>query len=90
MTSSVSGGEALVFDCREAVRRLWDYLDRELVEIEVVAVDVHLRECDRCPGHFEFERAFLAAVHAARDERVASAKLRDRVRAILGLSDQAE
>ncbi len=90
MTTSLAGGEALVFDCREAVSRLWDYLDRELVEIEVMAVDAHLRECDRCPAHFEFERVFLAAVHAARDERVTSARLRDRVRMILGLRDQAE
>lgn len=73
------------FDCRETVRRLWDYLDHELTETETRAVDAHLALCDRCPPHFAFERAFLAAVRQAREERGASAALRDRVRNILGM-----
>ena len=77
--------DLIEFDCRETVRRLWDYLDHELTDAEVDAVDAHLAVCDRCPPHFKFEREFLAAVHAARAERGAHAALRDRVRTILGL-----
>ena len=71
------------FDCRETVRRLWDYLDHELSDAEVHDVDAHLANCERCPPHFAFERAFLTAVRAARDERGAHAALRDRVLTIL-------
>lgn len=84
MILSPEGGVAL-FDCEETVRRLWDYLDHELEPDEVQAVDAHLAQCTRCPEHFTFERAFLAAVHTARAERGVSAALRDRVRGILGL-----
>lgn len=78
------------FDCRETVRRLWDYLDHELSEAEVRAVDAHLADCDRCPKHFAFERAFLAALRTARAEQGASAALRDQVRAILGVGGSDE
>ncbi|MEO5589161.1 MAG: zf-HC2 domain-containing protein [Gemmatimonadaceae bacterium] len=84
MIASVEQIDSPVFDCHAAVRRLWDYLDGELDKIELEAVDAHLRECDRCRGHFDFERAFLAAVHAARDQSGASAELRARVRGLLG------
>ena len=77
--------QSMQFDCRETVRRLWDYLDHELSAAEAHAVDMHLARCDRCPPHFTFERAFLAAVRAAREERGAHAAVRDRVRGILGL-----
>ncbi|MEO7521857.1 MAG: anti-sigma factor [Gemmatimonas sp.] len=73
------------FDCHEAVRRLWDYLDHELSEDEMRLVDAHLAGCERCPPHFTFERAFLSAVRTARAENAASAALRHRVRAILHL-----
>ncbi len=85
MNTPFEQAEPVVFDCREAVRRLWDFLDRELSDVEARAVDAHLEECDQCSGHFTFERAFLAAVRSAREERVASPALRNRVREILGL-----
>ncbi len=84
MTTPVPGAVA-PFDCRETVRRLWDYLDHELSDAETRAVDAHLAECEKCPKHFAFERAFLAALRAARAEQGASADLRDRVRSILGV-----
>jgi anti-sigma factor (TIGR02949 family) len=76
------------FDCHAAVRRLWDYLDGELGEADVRAVDAHLAECDKCPAHFRFERAFLTAVRRARREPTPPAapgavRLRDRIVAVL-------
>ena len=85
MMTRTDSQDVVQFDCRETVRRLWDYLDHELSEAEVLAVDAHLASCDRCPPHFTFERAFLEAVRAARREQGAHAALRDRVRDILGL-----
>lgn len=48
--------------CAEAVRRLWDYLDKELSPEDSAAVEEHLAFCQRCCGELEFAkelRAFL-------------------------------
>ncbi len=76
------------FDCHAAVARLWDYLDGELGATDRRAVDAHLAECERCPPHFTFERAFLRAVRQARrepevPEATGRGRLRDRVVAAL-------
>ncbi len=74
-----------VFDCRETVRRLWDYLDRELSPEDMAAVDAHLTECVNCPPHFVFEQAFLTALKSARSQEPAGRDLRARVHAALGI-----
>jgi anti-sigma factor (TIGR02949 family) len=56
-----------MISCDEAVRQLWDYLDRTLSPADLVAVEGHLAFCRRCCGEFEFARelrSFLAS-HAA-------------------------
>ncbi|HYW30367.1 MAG TPA: zf-HC2 domain-containing protein [Gemmatimonas sp.] len=83
--TSDTDSDVAVFDCRETVRRLWDYLDHQLSDAEVREVDAHLAHCEQCPPHFTYERAFLDAVRAARAERGANARLRERVRGMLGL-----
>jgi anti-sigma factor (TIGR02949 family) len=48
--------------CSEAVRRMWDFLDRSLSVEDAAAVDKHLSFCRRCCGELEFAkelRAFL-------------------------------
>lgn len=90
MTTTTTHADGVAtFDCSETVRRLWDYLDHELSEAERHAVDAHLADCERCPKHFAFEQAFLAALRTAREERGANAALRDRVRSLLGLGGSA-
>lgn len=42
--------------CREAIRRLWDYLDDDLSPEEHRAVEEHLIFCLRCCGELEFSR----------------------------------
>jgi len=42
--------------CREAIQRLWDYLDGDLSAEERQAVDDHLAFCLRCCGELEFSR----------------------------------
>lgn len=87
MMPAMGQGDVGILDCRETVRRLWDYLDHQLSESETRAVDAHLADCDHCPKHFTFEREFLAAVRLARAERGASAALRGRVRELLGMRE---
>jgi anti-sigma factor (TIGR02949 family) len=50
--------------CAEAVRQLWDYVDRSLSPDEVDAMEGHLAFCRRCCGEVEFARElqnFLAS-----------------------------
>jgi anti-sigma factor (TIGR02949 family) len=47
------------YTCLDTVRRLDDYLDRELSATETVEVERHLEVCDRCLKRFQFEGAVL-------------------------------
>lgn len=47
------------YTCLETVRRLDDYLDRELSLAEQHEVERHLETCDRCLGRFRFEAGVL-------------------------------
>lgn len=42
--------------CKEAVERLWDYLDRHLGEGEELDVEQHLGLCRHCCGELEFAK----------------------------------
>lgn len=45
-----------MIDCREAVRRMWAYLDHELDAKPVSEFEDHLETCRRCCGELEFSR----------------------------------
>ena len=47
------------YSCLETVRRLDDYLDRELSAVETIEVERHLQTCEGCLGRFKFEGAVL-------------------------------
>jgi anti-sigma factor (TIGR02949 family) len=47
------------YTCLETVRRLDDYLDRELSPAETHEVERHLEVCDHCLKRFQFEGAVL-------------------------------
>lgn len=56
-----------MINCAEAVKELWDFLDRTLSSADRDAVDEHLAFCRRCCGELEFARElrqFLATKHA--------------------------
>jgi anti-sigma factor (TIGR02949 family) len=40
--------------CREAVQRLWGYLDQDLDPVDEQALEEHLAFCLRCCGELEF------------------------------------
>lgn len=47
------------YSCLETVRRLDDYLDRELSATEAHEVERHLEVCDGCLRRFRFEGVVL-------------------------------
>jgi anti-sigma factor (TIGR02949 family) len=50
--------------CSEAVRQLWDYLDRAISPEDQEAIEQHLSFCRSCCGELEFAkelRTFLAS-----------------------------
>lgn len=48
--------------CREAVSRLWRYLDDDLDDVDRQRVDQHLAWCLRCCGELEFARELRAVM----------------------------
>lgn len=53
-----------MISCSEAVRQLWDYLEREVAPADATRIEQHLSVCRRCCGEVEFAdelRRFLAA-----------------------------
>lgn len=46
-------GEQLM-PCREAVRRLWDFLDGSVSPADHAQVEAHLAFCRRCCGELDF------------------------------------
>jgi mycothiol system anti-sigma-R factor len=56
-----------IIPCSDAVRQLWEYLDRTLSPEEASKLDHHLAFCRQCCGELEFAKelqSFLAS-HAA-------------------------
>ena len=53
----------LVF-CREALKRLDDYLDRELSPTDMKWVRWHLKQCIHCSRKFAFEASVLRQVRS--------------------------
>jgi mycothiol system anti-sigma-R factor len=59
----MSQGERMI-PCSDAVRQLWEYLDKALSPEDQAKVEQHLAFCRRCCGELEFAkelRTFLAS-----------------------------
>jgi mycothiol system anti-sigma-R factor len=65
-------------DCREAIERLYHFLDGELTVERRVMIQRHLDECSDCIEAFEFEAELRVAVSRSCREVMPEA-LRDRV-----------
>lgn len=57
----------ILFSCRQTMRRMNDYLDRELSAREMRWVKSHLTICHACTAKFHFEAEFIAALRAKLD-----------------------
>ncbi len=66
-------------ECRDAVDRIYEYLDRELTPEVRAEVERHLRACSGCFRHFEFERAFLRFLEARARGRGAGPEVKRRI-----------
>lgn len=83
--SDGDGGEMI--PCREALARLYEYLDGELEPESREEVEAHFAVCARCYPQLATERSFRTAVQRAMDGGRAPEALRHRV---LTLLDEAE
>ena len=70
-------------ECDAIVALLWPHLDGALPESERPRVVRHLEECVDCRSHYDYARAFLAAVREARPNAHADETLQRRVLAAL-------
>ncbi len=69
--------------CEEALRRLFDYLDRELDTTHHAEMEQHLRTCRACFSRAEFERRLKAQLAGAGREQP-SPDFERRIRKLLG------
>ncbi len=54
-----------MIDCAQAVRQLWDYLEKDLDDEDRARVDDHLAFCRRCCGEVEFAEELRTALKSA-------------------------
>jgi len=73
--------------CEEALRRLYDVIDKEASEIDVKEVQEHLAHCENCMARYEFEAMFKTFVH---DKASTTAKADDLRNRILNRIDDAD
>ena len=66
-------------NCKETMARLQNFLDRELSEVEVREVRMHLGACPPCQNHFHFEEKLKVLVKSHGCPEKAPASLRDRI-----------
>lgn len=52
------------YTCDEALRRLEEYLDRELTPQEMGKVEAHLESCAPCTSRFRYEASLLNGIRA--------------------------
>jgi mycothiol system anti-sigma-R factor len=71
-----------MIDCREAVRRMWAYLDDALERGPVEEFETHLEACQRCCGELEFSRHLKEKAAASGSETMPD-PLRRRIELLL-------
>ena len=76
-----------MIDCREAVRRMWAYLDHELEARPVTEFEAHLETCQRCCGELEFSRHLRAKVAEDEGAPAMPPDLRARIEILLAGGD---
>jgi anti-sigma factor (TIGR02949 family) len=69
-------------DCEQALRQVFEFVDRELESSDHEAMQRHLHTCKSCFSRVEFERLLKARVGELRDED-ASPELGERIKGLL-------
>lgn len=65
--------------CEEALGRLWELIDGELVPEDEVAVRWHVETCSRCYPQYDFQRAYLELLRRVRRGEAPASGLRRRL-----------
>ncbi len=68
--------------CEEALKKLFDYIDRELDSAETEILEMHLSNCRHCLDRVEFERLLKNRLRNLKREE-SSKELRDRIEEII-------
>jgi anti-sigma factor (TIGR02949 family) len=69
--------------CQEAVKRLNEYLSKELTSEEEIKVQEHLGQCQGCFKRFSFEETLLKTIRQRAQQVVAPTSLRERILGLL-------
>jgi anti-sigma factor (TIGR02949 family) len=70
--------------CKEALARLYEYLDNELAPEEAQAFKTHFEKCGGCNELLNFCESFKDAIrHAAADQPCAPPELREKIAHLL-------
>jgi anti-sigma factor (TIGR02949 family) len=75
------------YTCDEALRRLEDFLDRELTADEMAKVQAHLDTCAPCTSRFRYEATVLNGIRQRLQRTTLPPDLLSRIARML---DQAE
>ena len=78
-----------MIDCREAVRRMWAYLDHELEAKPVTEFEAHVETCQRCCGELEFSRHLRERVADDEHAPAMPPDLRSQIEILLAGTDDA-
>jgi mycothiol system anti-sigma-R factor len=66
-------------NCRQALDRVYEFLDKELTPEVEREVREHLEACKPCGQHYDFEQAFLTFLQARCRSRSAPPDLKRRI-----------
>jgi mycothiol system anti-sigma-R factor len=76
-----------MIDCREAVRRMWSYIEHDLEPKPVAEFEAHLETCQRCCGELEFSRHLRETVAEGEGPPSMPPELRSRIEVLLAGAD---
>lgn len=76
--------------CKEALRCLDDYIDRELSREEIERVERHLRICHACSRKFATEASFVQQLRGTLDHLAVPPQLMSRISIVLAQSNDPE
>jgi anti-sigma factor (TIGR02949 family) len=68
-----------VIPCKDAVSRLWEYLDRNIARVRETELEEHLGVCRHCCGELEFARQLRGLLKRSNDACEATPEVRARL-----------
>ncbi len=75
----MTDGQPRDIDCREALDRLYEYIDEELTPVRAAEVRLHLEECAPCLAVSKFEDAYVRFIEARTRVQSAPDALKKRI-----------